>query len=41
YWRPLNEIDQLKQADNMPAKWQMLISLGQQTILHMQEDQRS
>ena len=41
YWRPLNEIDQLKQADNMPAKWQILISLGQQTILHMQENQCS
>jgi len=41
YWRPLNDIDQLKQADNMPAKWQILISLGQQTILHMQENQCS
>ena len=41
YWRPLNEIDQLKQADNMPAKWQILINLGQQTILHMQENQGS
>jgi len=41
YWRPLNEIDQLKQADNMPAKWQILISLGQQTILRMQENQCS
>ncbi|MEQ8156740.1 MAG: transposase, partial [Clostridiaceae bacterium] len=38
YWRPLNEIDELKHADNMPAKWQMLIILGQQTILNMQEN---
>ena len=41
YWRPLNEIDALKNADNMPAKWQILISLGQQTILHMQESKSS
>lgn len=41
YWRPLNEIDQLKQGDNMPAKWQILIRLGQQTVLHMQENQLS
>jgi transposase-like protein/ssDNA-binding Zn-finger/Zn-ribbon topoisomerase 1 len=41
YWQPLNEIDQLKQADNMPAKWQILISLSQQTILRMQENQCS
>ena len=39
YWRALNEIQQLKQAENMPGKWQILISLGQQTILHMQENQ--
>ena len=37
YWHPLNEIDVIKNADNMPAKWQILISLGQQTILNMQE----
>ena len=37
YWRPLNELDQLKHADNMPAKWQLLIILGQQTVLNMQE----
>ena len=36
YKRPLNELDDLSQADNMPAKWQMLIVLGQQTILNMQ-----
>ena len=37
YWRPLNTIPELEVADNMPAKWQILISLGQQTIMHMQE----
>jgi len=37
YWRPLNELDELSQADNMPSKWQMLIVLGQQTILNLQE----
>ena len=36
YWRPLNELEELKHADNMPAKWQMLIALGQLTILKMQ-----
>lgn len=39
YWRPLNELDALNQADNMPAKWQILIALGQQAILSMQENQ--
>lgn len=38
YWKPLNEIDILSNADNMPAKWQLLIYLGQQTILNMQKD---
>lgn len=41
YWRPLNELKELDNADNMPAKWQILISLGQQAILNMQENQRS
>ncbi len=35
--RPLNEFEMLKNADNMPAKWQLLIFLGQQTILQMQK----
>ena len=35
--KSLNEIPELEVADNMPAKWQILISLGQQTIMHMQE----
>lgn len=41
YWKPLNEIAQLDGIDNMPAKWQILISLGQQTILHMKETKPS
>jgi hypothetical protein len=32
----LNEVDLLKEADNMPGKWQLLIFLGQQTILNLQ-----
>jgi transposase-like protein/ssDNA-binding Zn-finger/Zn-ribbon topoisomerase 1 len=36
--RPLNEVDTLKKACNMPGKWQYLIYLGQQTILNMQEN---
>ena len=35
-YKPLNELDELKGAENMPAKWQMLILLGQDTILRMQ-----
>ena len=30
----LNEVDDLKGINNMPGKWQMLIALGQQTILN-------
>lgn len=41
YWRPLNEIKELEGIDNMPAKWQILLSLGQQTILHMQDSKPS
>lgn len=41
YWRPLNELEELENANNMPAKWQVLILLGQQTILNMQENQCS
>lgn len=33
---PLNKVDILDGADTMQAKWQLLICLGQQTILHMQ-----
>ena len=35
--RPLNEVDSLTSANNMPAKWQSLILLGQQTILQQQD----
>nr|WP_154530404.1 DDE-type integrase/transposase/recombinase [Inconstantimicrobium porci] len=41
YWKPLNELKELEFAENMPAKWQILISLGQQTILQMQESDAS
>lgn len=37
--RPLNQVEVLVNAGNMPGKWQLLIYLGQQTILHMQETQ--
>lgn len=36
-YKVLNEIDMLKDADNMPGKWQLLIFLGQQTIRNMQK----
>lgn len=32
----LNEVEILKQAENMPGKWQLLIYLGQQTIQQQQ-----
>lgn len=35
----LNKVDMLQGADNMPGKWQLLIFLGQQTILQMQKSQ--
>ena len=35
-YKPLNELDELKGSENMPAKWQMLILLGQDAILRMQ-----
>ena len=35
-YRVLNEVDMLKGSDNMPGKWQLLIFLGQQTILNLQ-----
>lgn len=37
--RPLNEVEMLKNAGNMPGKWQLLIYLGQQVILRTQESQ--
>jgi len=36
HYKALNEVEMLKGADNMPGKWQLLIFLGQQTILNMQ-----
>jgi len=39
YWKPLNHLDILEKADNMPGKWQLLLYLGQQTILKMQQEQ--
>ncbi len=36
--RPLNEVDMLKGANNMPGKWQLLIYFGQQIILKQQEN---
>lgn len=42
HWRqPLNEVENLANANNMPAKWQILIFLGQQAILNMQKKQRA
>lgn len=40
-WKVLNPVPELEACDNMPAKWQMLIHLGQQTILRMQESRSS
>lgn len=39
--RPLNEVDILKNAGNMPGRWQLLIFLGQQVILNTQEKEVS
>ena len=36
-YKVLNEVEILQGADNMPGKWQLLIFLGQQTILNMQK----
>jgi hypothetical protein len=40
-YRVLNKVEMLEGADSMPGKWQLLIYLGQQTILLLQEQQRS
>ena len=37
-YKVLNQVTMLKNADNMPGKWQLLIFLGQQTILKMQAE---
>ena len=36
-YRVLNDVELLHGADNMPGKWQLLIFLGQQTILNLQK----
>lgn len=36
-YQVLNKVDMLENADNMPGKWQLLIFLGQQTILNLQK----
>jgi Transposase and inactivated derivatives len=38
-YQVLNKVDMLDASDNMPGKWQLLIFLGQQTILQMQKSQ--
>lgn len=38
YWKPLNELDEFSNASNMPAKWQILIKLGQEKIYQMQQE---
>lgn len=38
HYQVLNKADMLNGADNMPGKWQLLISLGQQTILNLQTE---
>ena len=37
-YQVLNKVEMLENADNMPAKWQLLIFLGQQTILNIQAE---
>jgi len=41
YWHPLNELEELYSVDNMPAKWQILIKLGQQEIERIQASEAS
>jgi len=36
-YKPLNDLDHFHGAGNMPAKWQILILLGQETILKIQQ----
>ena len=37
-YKSLNEVPMINQSDNMPAKWQLLIYLGQQAILKQQQN---
>lgn len=36
-FKPLNDLEDFVGAENMPAKWQILIRLGQETILRLQQ----
>ena len=36
-YKVLNKVEKLEGASNMPGKWQLLIFLGQQQILKMQQ----
>ena len=36
-YKVLNRVEELENAENMPGKWQLLIFLGQQAIMKMQE----
>ena len=40
-YKVLNKVDKLEGASNMPGKWQLLIFLGQQRILKMQQTKGS
>jgi len=37
----LNQVEQLEKAGNMPGKWQLLIFLGQKTIMHLEKQNAS
>ena len=37
HFKVLNDLEILHGAENMPGKWQLLIYLGQQTILNLQK----
>ena len=37
-YRVLNHVELLDKADTMPGKWQLLIHLGQQTILELEKE---
>lgn len=41
YWKPLNNLDELMEMENMPAKWQLLIKLGQEEIKRLQSRESS
>lgn len=37
----LNSVEMIENAENMPGKWQILLHLGQQTILKLQEEKHT